>query len=208
MKLAFLLYDEFTLLDLAGPIEVFRHWPGAESHYVALSHAPVRSDSRVTITPTATTESLLDPDVIVVPGTDRPDVFGADDPLAHWLRDTAPFARWVTSVCTGAFLLAHAGLLQGKRATTHWAYRAELARLGVEVVSDRVVCDGDVATAAGVSAGIDMALTLLGREAGDAVAQMTQLGIEYDPQPPHDCGSPEKAGDVLTRATRSFISTL
>ena len=208
MKLAFLLYDEFTLLDLAGPIEVFRHWPGAESHYVALSHAPVRSDSSVTITPSATTESLLDPDVIVVPGTDRPDGFRADDPLAHWLRETAPFARWVTSVCTGAFLLAHAGLLQGKRATTHWAHRAELARLGVDVVSERVVFDGDVATAAGVSAGIDMALTLLGREAGDAVAQMTQLGIEYDPQPPYDCGSPEKAGDVLTRATRSFISAL
>ena len=208
MKFAFLIYDGFTLLDLAGPIDVFRAWPGAEPYYVALSDAQVTCDSGVIISPTASLESLRDPDVIVIPGSDRPDLLGADVPLTRWLREKGPSATWVTSVCTGAFLLARAGLLQGKRATTHWAFREELALLGVDVVSDRVVIDGQIVTAAGVSSGIDMALTLLGREMGDTVAQMSQLAIEYDPQPPYNCGSPDKAGATLTKTTKSLLAAL
>lgn len=208
MKFAFVIYDEFTLLDLAGPIDVFRAWPGAEPYFVALRDGPVRSDSGVVISPTASIDRLRDPDVIVIGGSDRPDLFGADEQLTRWLRETGPSATWVTSVCTGAFALARAGLLQGKRATTHWAFREELALLGVDVVGDRVVFDEQIVTAAGVSSGIDMALTLLGREMGDTVAQMSQLAIEYDPQPPHDCGSPDKAGDTLVKATKSLLAAL
>src|SRR5262249_6697748 len=157
------MYDQFTLLDLAGPVEVLRGWPSAEVYYVATSAAPVTTDSGMQVRPTTTIDKLRDPDVVVVPGTVRPDLMLADDALTGWLRDVADAAQWIASVCTGSGLLAAAGLLQGRRATTHWAYRAQLASMGAEVVSERFVFDGRVVTAAGVSAGIDMALALIGR---------------------------------------------
>jgi transcriptional regulator GlxA family with amidase domain len=199
VKLAFVMYDQFTLLDLAGPVEVLRGWPAAEVYYVATSAALVTTDSGMQVRPTTTTDELRDPDVVVVPGTGRPDLMLADVALTGWLRDVADAAQWTASVCTGAGLLAAAGLLQGRRATTHWAYRAQLASMGAEVVDERFVFDGRIVTAAGVSAGIDMALALFGRQFGPEAAKVVQLAIEYDPQPPYDSGSPHKAGDEITR---------
>lgn len=199
MKLAFVMYDQFTLLDLAGPVEVLRGWPYAEVHYVATSAAPVTTDSGMQVRPTTTIHQLRDPDVVMVPGTGQPDLMLANDALTGWLRNVADAAQWVASVCTGAGLLAAAGLLQGRRATTHWAYRAQLASMGAEVVDERFVFDGRVVTAAGVSAGIDMALALFGRQFGPEAAKAVQLAIEYNPQPPYDSGSPHKAGEQITR---------
>jgi transcriptional regulator GlxA family with amidase domain len=198
MKLAFVMYDQFTLLDLAGPVEVLRGWPSTEVHYVATSAAPVTTDSGMQVQPTTTIAELRDPDAVVVPGTARPDLVLANHALTGWLRDVADGAQWMVSVCTGAALLAAAGLLHGRRATTHWAYRAQLASMGVDVVDERFVFDGRIATAAGVSAGIDMALALTGRQFGPEAAKVIQLTIEYDPQPPFDSGSPHKAGDEIT----------
>jgi transcriptional regulator GlxA family with amidase domain len=199
VKLAFVMYDQFTLLDLAGPVEVLRGWPSAEVYYVSTSAAPVTADSGLQVRPTTTIDQLRDPDVVVVPGTGRPDLMVADDALTGWLRNVADAAQWMASVCTGAGLLAAAGLLQGRRATTHWAYRAQLASMGAEVVDERFVFDGRIVTAAGVSAGIDRALALTGRQFGPEAAKVVQLAIEYDPQPPFDSGSPHKAGDEITR---------
>jgi transcriptional regulator GlxA family with amidase domain len=198
VKLAFVMYDQFTLLDLAGPVEVLRGWPSAEVYYVATSAAPVTTDSGLQVRPTMTIDQLRDPDVVVIPGTGRPDLMLADDALTGWLRDVANAAQWIASVCTGAGLLAGAGLLQGRRATTHWAYRAQLASMGADVVDERFVFDGRIVTAAGVSAGIDMALALIGRQFGPEAAKVIQLAIEYDPQPPFDSGSPHKAGGEIT----------
>lgn len=198
MKIAFVVYDQFTLLDLAGPVEVLRGWPSAEVHYVATSGAAVTTDSGIQMRPTTTIDQLRDPDVVLVPGTGRPDLMLADEALTSWLGNVADAAQWIASVCTGAGLLAAAGLLQGRRATTHWAYRAQLASMGAEVVDERFVFDGRIVTAAGVSAGIDMALALTGRQLGPEAAKVIQLTIEYDPQPPFDSGSPHKAGDKIT----------
>jgi len=206
MKLAFVMYDQFTLLDLAGPLEVLRGWPSAEVHYVATSAAPVTTDSGMHVRPTTTTAELRYPDVVVVPGTGRPDLMLADEPLTGWLRDVADAAQWMASVCTGAGLLAAAGLLHGRRATTHWAYRAQLAGMGAEVVDERVVFDGQIITAAGVSAGIDMALALIARQFGPEAAKVIQLAIEYDPQPPFDSGSPHKAGDEITGKSLGLLA--
>jgi transcriptional regulator GlxA family with amidase domain len=198
VKLAFVMYDQFTLLDLAGPVEVLRGWPSAQVHYVATSTAPVITDSGIQVQPTTTIDQLRDPDIVVVPGTGRPDLMLADDALTGWLRSAADAAQWIASVCTGAGLLAAAGLLQGRRATTHWAYRAQLASMGAQVVDERFVFDGRIVTTAGVSAGIDMALALIGRQLGPEAAKVIQLAIEYDPQPPYDSGSPRKAGNEIT----------
>jgi transcriptional regulator GlxA family with amidase domain len=128
----------------------------------------------------------------------------ADEGILRWLREVHGQSTWTTSVCTGSLVLGAAGILDGKRATSHWAYLDRLRDLGAEPVAERVVEDGKVVTAAGVSAGIDMALTLAGRIAGDQVAQAIQLGIEYDPEPPFDTGSPAKAPKEIVDLVRSL----
>src|SRR5262249_46371363 len=161
--------------DLAGPVEVLRGWPSAEVHYVATTAVSVTTDSGMPVRPTTTIDQLRDPDVVVVPGTGRPDLMLDDDALTGWLRDVANGAAGIAAVCSGAGLLAAAGLLQGRRVTTHWAYRAQLASMGAEIVDERFVFDGRIVTAAGVSAGIDMALALIGRQFGPEVAKVVQL---------------------------------
>lgn len=126
-----------------------------------------------------------------------------DGPVHEWLRKAHETSTWTVSVCTGSLILAAAGLLEGKRATSHWTALDELAKLGVEATHERVVFDGKIVTAAGVSAGIDMGLALAVRIAGDRVAQAIQLGIEYDPQPPFEAGSPEKAPREIVEAVRA-----
>jgi putative intracellular protease/amidase len=199
VHIAIPVYDGLTALDAIGPYEVLGHLPGARITFVAGRPGPVRTDQgSLGLLADASFVDVPDPDVVVVPGGP-----GRVDPDRHaellaWLRTVDATTAWTTSVCTGALFLAAAGLLAGRPATTHWTARDELARLGAVVVEERVVRDGKYVTAAGVSAGIDMALTLAGIIAGDRTAQAIQLGIEYDPQPPYQAGSPATApADVV-----------
>ena len=194
MLIAIPLFDRFAPLDAVGPYQVLTALPGAELVFVAERTRGVPDSSgSLTLQADAAYTEVPHPDVILVPGG-----FGVDDhlgpgPLTDWLLAADQTSAWTTSVCTGALLLAAAGLLTGREATTNWQAHDELARLGVKARHERYVFDGKYATAAGVSAGIDMALALAARIAGDEVAQRIQLGIEYDPQPPFNAGSPETA---------------
>ena len=194
MQIAFLLYEGFTPLDAVGPYQVLAAMPGAAPIFVAEQAGPVRSDSGCEITARQTLAETVRPDIVVVPGSLASFTrMMRHQPVLSWLQDTAGHAEYVTSVCTGSLLLAAAGLLRRRKATTHWAARGLLAGLGVTVVPDRVVDTGQVITAAGVSAGIDMALHLARRIRGDDTARAIQLAIEYDPAPPFGSGSAEKA---------------
>ena len=206
MQIAIPIYERFTALDAIGPYEVLSRLPGA--HVTWLAHEPglVRTDNgMLALEATAAFEDLPAPDVVVVPGgVGTRDLLG-DDRILAWLRRAHETSSWTTSVCTGSLLLAAAGLLDGMEATTHWAARDLLERLGARYVERRVVQHGKIFTAAGVSAGIDMALTLAARIAGDTVAQAIQLYIEYDPQPPFDAGSVAKAGPEITERVRALV---
>jgi transcriptional regulator GlxA family with amidase domain len=203
MQIAVVLYDRFTALDAVGPYEVLSRMPGAELTFVAAQAGPVRADTdRLALTADAAFEQLTAPDVVVVPGGPGQMALMDDERLLAWLRAVDTTTTWTTSVCTGSLLLAAAGLLDGRRATTHWLLTDELERHGATATSQRVVTDGKYVTAAGVSAGIDMALTLAATIAGDDLAQTAQLLLEYDPQPPFDAGSPAKAPAQLVTALR------
>jgi len=194
MNISILLYDGFTALDAIGPYEVLRSVPGWEVEFVASQRGEVRTDSgAVGLTADRSMEEVGAPEIVLVPGGIGTREKMADEEILTWLRRVDETSKWTTSVCTGSLLLAAAGLLEGKRATGHWAWLEPLKEFGAEPVGGRYVEDGKVITAAGVSAGIDMALYLVGREVGPDVAQAIQLGIEYDPDPPFDAGSPEKA---------------
>jgi transcriptional regulator GlxA family with amidase domain len=206
MDVAFVLYPKMTALDLVGPYEVLGHQPEVTVHFVAASPEPVVTDAGLAIVPTTTFAALDRADVIVVPGGSGWAEVLAEGVVAAWLRDVHPTATWTTSVCSGSTLLAQAGILAGRPATTHWALRDELAALGAVVATDRVVVDGSVVTGAGVSAGIDMALTLVGRIWGDERARFTQLLIEYDPDPPYRAGSPEQASAELVAFARGVFA--
>jgi transcriptional regulator GlxA family with amidase domain len=194
MEIAIPLYDRFTALDAVGPYEVLWRLPGASVRWVAAEARPYATDRGLQLIPDATLDDVPAPDVLVVPGgTGTRDALG-DERLVDWIRAAHRTSTWTTSVCTGALLLGAAGVLDGLRATTHWAFLESLAAYGAEAVSDeRVVEQGKVVTSAGVSSGIDMALTLAARIAGEDVAQAIQLRIEYDPQPPFHSGSTAKA---------------
>lgn len=196
MEIAILTFDRLTALDAVGPYEVLRRLPDATVSIVADRVGPHRDDagSLALVADRPLTE-LAEPDVVVVPGGLGVDAVMRDAVTLAWLQHAHATSRWTTSVCTGSLILGAAGLLQGLRATTHWRYRERLREFGAEPVADRVVQDGKVVTAAGVSAGIDMALRLAALVAGDDVAQAIQLGLEYDPEPPFDAGSPAKAPD-------------
>jgi transcriptional regulator GlxA family with amidase domain len=196
VQIAFALYPGFTALDFVGPYQVFSNVPGAEVVLCTAEPGIVSDDNGLLHVRVDTPlTDVPDPDIVVVPGGpgSRTSVAAQEGPLVAWLRAVHPATTWTTSVCTGALILGAAGLLEGLPATTHWLYYDELAALGAEPTETRVVIDGKVATAAGVSSGIDLALTIVGRQWGDVVAQAIQLGIEYDPQPPYDGGAPSKA---------------
>ncbi|MER6990723.1 DJ-1/PfpI family protein [Saccharopolyspora hirsuta] len=205
MDIAFVLYDGFTALDLIGPYEVLAGPPGATPHFVAADRGTVVCDSGLPVRPTTTFAELTRPDIVVVPGSSQWRTALERTELTSWLAAVHPTTTWTASVCTGSTLLAKAGVLTGRPATTHWAARDALAELGAQVSTDRVVVDGDVITGAGVSAGIDMALQLAARLWGEDSAKLIQLALEYDPQPPFDAGSPEKAGPELTAAIREGV---
>jgi putative intracellular protease/amidase len=179
MNTAILLYDGFTALDAIGPYEVLSRIPGAEVTFVGAQAGPVRTDNgMLSIVAERTLDELTAPDIVLVPGGPGEVATRAGGPALEWLRTVHQTSTWTASVCTGSLILAAAGLLDGRRATSHWLAMDKLGELGAEPVNERVVFDGKLVTGAGVSAGIDMALTLAARIAGDQVAQAIQLGIE------------------------------
>ncbi len=202
--IAIVLYDKFTALDAVGPYEVLSRLPGASVVFVAAQPGAVRTDNgMLTLVAERSLDDVRRPDVVLVPGGPGDVVARAGAQVLEWLREADRTSQWTTSVCTGSLILAAAGLLDGRRATSHWLALEELRRLGADAVAERVVFDGKLVTAAGVSAGIDMALALAARLAGDTVAQAIQLGIEYDPEPPFDAGSPHKAPAEVVELLRA-----
>ncbi|MFI9352418.1 DJ-1/PfpI family protein [Streptomyces lydicus] len=203
MQIAILLYDRFTALDAIGPYETLSRLPDAETVFVGERAGTYRSDlGSLGLVADATLGEVTAPDILVVPGGPGQTAQMADGPLREWIRAVDAGTTWTTSVCTGSLILGAAGLLRGRRATSHWLALDQLPGFGAEPTGERVVFDGKYVTAAGVSSGIDMGLTLAGRIAGDTVAQTIQLGIEYDPQPPYDAGAPEKAPAEVTALLR------
>ncbi|MFF8403871.1 DJ-1/PfpI family protein [Streptomyces sp. NPDC014846] len=199
-----LVHDRFTALDVVGPYEILSRLPDVRLDFVAERPGPVRTDTGfLALTADKSLDQVRSPDVVVVCG--GPGTFEQLENAAvlDWLRAVDATSTWTTSVCSGSLLLGAAGLLRGRRATCHWAALDLLKEYGAEPTGERVVTDGRYVTAAGVSSGIDMGLTLVGRIAGDEHAQAVQLLTEYDPQPPYDAGSPHKAPAHLVEEFRT-----
>ena len=213
MKTSILIFHGITALDAIGPYEVLRSVPGWEVEFVSTAPGEVRTDSgHLGLTADRSLAETTETDIVLVPGGAGNRPLLEDEEVLGWLRAIDQRTKWTTSVCTGSLVLGAAGLLRGKRATGHWLYLEPLRAYGADPVGGRFVEDGKLMTAAGVSAGIDMALHLVGQEAGPEVAQAVQLGIEYDPQPPFDAGSPSKAPaeivELVTAVGRAEGSTL
>ena len=204
MDIAILLFDRFTALDAVGPYEVLSRLPGATVSFVAADPGPKRSDvGSLALLAERSLDDLATPEILLVPGGPGQVAVMDDQAVLSWLRAAHPTTTWTTSVCTGSLILGAAGLLAGRRATSHWLALEQLGALGATPVAERVVVDGKIATAAGVSAGIDMALELTARIAGDERAQAVQLAMEYDPRPPFDAGSPTKAPAAVVERLRA-----
>jgi cyclohexyl-isocyanide hydratase len=194
--IGFVIFPDLTQLDFTGPLEVLHRLPGARTEIVAKTREPVPSDC-MSILPTTTFEDCPPLELICIPGGDGVHDTIEDEITVAFVRERGARARYVTSVCTGAFILGAAGLLQGKRATTHWAYHHLLPSVGAIPVPERVVRDGNTFTGGGVTAGIDFAFTVMAEIAGPLVAQVVQLSIEYDPHPPFDAGTPALAAAAI-----------
>ncbi len=207
MDIAILLYEGITALDAIGPYEVLSLLPDARVRFVAKEVGAKRTDSGfLALSADFNFSQVPRPDIIVVPGSSSSTLAPMGDrETLDWLRAAHETTQWTTSVCSGALILGAAGLLKGKRATTHWVALKYLATFGAEAASERLVQQDKIITAAGVSAGIDMALYLAGKIAGEEAAQAIQLIIEYDPQPPFDTGSIDKASAAVRhRAERQL----
>jgi len=195
-NVGFVIFPDLTQLDFTGPLQVLSRLPDSAMHIVAKSAAPVPSDSGLGLVPTHTFETCPQLDLICVPGGNAGVVAAIGDrDTIDFVRRQAGAAKYVTSVCTGAFILGVAGLLKGRRATTHWAFTELLPLVGATHVKSRIVKDGNVITAGGVTSGIDFGLSVVAEIAGERVAQAIQLGIEYDPAPPFSAGHPDRAPD-------------
>jgi transcriptional regulator GlxA family with amidase domain len=205
-QLAIVVYPGFTALDFIGPYEVLRNLPDVEVRFVWHEIGPVAADSGVLMVgATHTFDETPAPDVLLIPGGMSTIEHARDEKLLAWVRQAHQHSVWTTSVCSGSLVLAAAGVLDGKRATSHWAALPVLKAFGVTAVGDeRIVHDGKVLTAAGVSAGIDLGLWLAARLTDDAHAKAVQLVIEYDPQPPFDSGHMSKAS-VATKASATAL---
>jgi putative intracellular protease/amidase len=205
MQIAILIYPRFTALDAIGPYEVLSRLPDAQVTFVAEHATPQRTDTgQLAVVADATLDELPNPDIVLVPGGPGQAALMDDAPLHDWLRVAYETSTWTASVCTGSLVLAAAGLLDGKRATSNWQAIEQLRALGADALEERVVFDGKLATSAGVTAGIDMALELAVKIAGPELAQAIQLGLEYDPHPPFDAGSPHKAPPEIVEAVRAY----
>ena len=207
MKIAVLLYEEMTALDAIGPYEVLSRLPGAELRFVGEKRGVVRSDTGfLGLSADHAISEVTETDILLVPGGPGDAAVQKSEPILDWIRALHQGTLFTTSVCTGSLILGAAGLLKGLRATTHWTRLEVLREFGAEATAERVVEQGRIVTAAGVSAGIDMALRLVHKISGEDLAQGIQLGIEYDPQPPFDSGSPEKAPGHVVDLVRAAMA--
>lgn len=204
-QIVFLLFPGITQLDFTAPAQALSRMPGARLAGAAAFRGPIATDSGFAILPTHDFATCPQADILCVPGGHGVAEALSDDATLDFVRRQAGRALWVTSVCTGAFLLGRAGLLAGKRATTHWAYTHLLPLVGAELAAGRVVEDGNVVTSGGVTSGLDFALTLIARIEGDAVAQAIQLAIEYDPAPPFTGGHPDRAPTAVTEGLKARV---
>lgn len=184
MKIAILLFDNITALDVVGPYEVLSKLPGAQIYFVGQEKRAYADKYGLKIHADYSLEEIAQVDVLLIPGGPGIDSLLSSNALLHWIRNADAATTWTTSVCSGALLLAAAGLLHNKNCTTHWKRKPQLSQYDVTILDERYVQDGKIITSAGVSAGIDMALYLASKIMGDDAARMIQLGIEYDPQPP------------------------
>jgi cyclohexyl-isocyanide hydratase len=203
LRIGMLLFPRMTQLDLTGPFEVFTRLPDAQVLLLSKTLEPIEADSGMRLLPYATLRDCPQLDVICVPGGPGVNALMEDAEVLDWLRGQAEHARYVSSVCTGSLVLAAAGLLRGKKATSHWNARDMLAAFGAVPTEGRVVRDGNLFTGGGVTAGIDFALTMVAELAGAQVARAIQLQIEYAPAPPFDAGTPESAPSDIVRAARA-----
>ncbi len=207
-RIGMLIFPRMTQLDMTGPYEVLARLPNTVVELVARSLDPVTTDRGMRIVPTVTYASCPPLDVVMVPGGPGQQDLMEDAEALDFLRKQAASAKYVTSVCTGSLVLAAAGLLKGKRATCHWAAVEHLKLLGAIPVREKVVVDGNIVTGAGVTSGIDFALTLAAILEGEQVAREIQLGIEYDPAPPFDSGSPRTAAPAILEAVKARLAKL
>jgi len=203
-----LLFPRLTQLDLTGPYEVLARLPNSKVHLVAHGLDPVKTDRGMMIVPTVTYADCPPLDVVMAPGGPGQQELMEDAVVLEFLQRQARSAKYITSVCTGSLVLGAAGLLRGKRATSHWAAIEHLAALGALPVHERVVVDGNIVTGAGVASGIDFALTLAAILEGEEVARQIQLQIEYDPAPPFNSGSPRTASAEMLKALRERLAPL
>ncbi len=203
-----LLYPNLTQLDLTGPAQVLSRAPGAKMHYIWKTIEPVPSDAGLSLMPTTTFRDCPQLDLICVPGGAGQTVLMSDEETLGFLRTQAEKAKYVTSVCTGSLILGAAGLISGYKSACHWMWREYLPAFGAIPVNARVVKDRNRISGGGVTAGIDFALTVVAEIWGDEAAKMIQLFLEYDPQPPFDCGSPERAGPELVAKAKKQLETL
>lgn len=208
LRIAFLLFPDVTQLDLTGPAQVLSRLGNARLDLVAATLEPVPTDAGFSILPTATFDAVPAADILCVPGGFGTHRVIADDATMEWVARVGAHATWVTSVCTGSLVLGAAGLLRGYKAGCHWAQRHMLPMFGAEPVAERVVVDRNRVTGGGVTAGIDFALTLMALIRGEAHARTVQLALEYDPMPPFDAGSPERAGVAAVEAYEKRVAQL
>lgn len=206
IHIAFLLYDDVTQLDLTGPAQVLSRLGNTTIDLVAATRGPVATDSGFALHPTATFADVPRADILCVPGGFGTTAAMEDAATLDWVAGVGAEASWVTSVCTGSLLLAAAGLLEGHRAACHWATREHLALFGAVPVAERVVFDGNRVTGGGVTAGIDFALALVAAIRGEDHARFVQLALEYDPAPPFDSGSPERASPETVARYRAMVA--
>jgi transcriptional regulator GlxA family with amidase domain len=206
MNIAILIFDKLAAQDAVGPYEVMRNVPEWDVEFVAKEKGEIRAEGGLGLIADRSIAEVEEADIVLVPGGlgNRPML--EDEEVLGWLRRIDGTTKWTTSVCTGSLVLGAAGLLEGRRATGNWLALEPLREYGADPVGGRYVEDGKVITAAGVTAGIDMALHLVAQEVGPEIAQAVQLGIEYDPDPPFDSGSPEKAPPEIVELVRSVAA--
>jgi cyclohexyl-isocyanide hydratase len=203
-----LIFPRLTQLDMTGPYEVLARLPNTKVHLVARTLDPVTTDRGMQIVPTMTFTDCPQLDLVMVPGGPGQQDLMEDEIVLEFLRRQARGAKYVTSVCTGSLVLGAAGLLKGRRATSHWAAIEHLAALGAKPTSEKVVVDGNIITGAGVTSGIDFALAVAAKLEGEEVARQIQLQIEYDPAPPFDSGSPATASKETLATVRARLAAL
>lgn len=205
MNIVFVLFDNVTQLDFAGPVQFLSRLPGATTHIASKDGKAVSTDCGFAIVPNTSFADCPQANIICVPGGHGVREAIADTAIVEFVREQAKAAEWITSVCTGSFILGAAGLLNGKRATTHWAYTQLLPLFGATHEEARVVRDGNLVTAGGVTSGIDFALELMALAKGEDVARSIQLALEYDPAPPFDGGHPSRTAQPLVEGLKARV---